>query len=96
MFSDLDLDIVQVLVQPPCLVGFTPGAVPLGVPKGKGNVTLATETRRRTVDGDTAHDRNTAIFNGLVLGVEQNSECTPHKLNFLLLQSYYLLSYQRI
>ena len=64
------------------LVGFAPGAVPLGVPKGKGNVALATETRRRTVDGDTAHDRNTAIFNGLVLGVEQNFECTPHKTQF--------------
>lgn len=56
-----------------CLLGFA-----FDIPKGKGNITLAAETRRRSVDGNTPHDRDTAIFYGLVLGVEQNSKGTPH------------------
>ena len=78
VLADLRLDILQFLVQPPCLLGFAFGAVALGIPKRKGNITLAAETRRRPVDGNTPHDGDTAIFNGPVLGVEQNSKGTPH------------------
>ena len=73
VFADLCLDVLQLPVQPSCLLGFA-----FGIPKGKGNITLAAETRRRSVDGNTPHDRDTAIFYGLVLGVEQNSKGTPH------------------
>ena len=73
VLADLCLDVLQLPVQPSCLLGFA-----FDIPKGKGNITLAAETRRRSVDGNTPHDRDTAIFYGLVLGVEQNSKGTPH------------------
>jgi hypothetical protein len=78
VLADLSLDVLQLLVQPSCLLGFAFGAVALGIPKRKGDITLAAKTRRRSVDGYTSHDGDTAIFNGLVLGVEQNSKGTPH------------------
>lgn len=78
VLADLCLDVLQLPVQPSCLLGFAFGTVAFGIPKGKGNITLTAETRRRSVDGNTPHDRDTAIFYGLVLGVEQNSKGTPH------------------
>lgn len=78
VLADLHLDVLQFLVQSSCLLGFTFGAVALGIPRRKGDITLATETRRRSVDGYTSHDGDAAIFNGLILGVEQNSKGTPH------------------
>lgn len=73
VLADLCLDVLQFLVQPSCLLGFA-----FGIPKGKGDITLAAETRCCSVDGNTSHDRDAAIFYGLVLGVEQNSKGTPH------------------
>lgn len=78
VLADLRLDVLQLLVQPSCLLGFAFGTVAPGIPKRKGDITFAAETHCCSVDGYTSHDGDTAILNGLVLGVEQNSKGTPH------------------
>ena len=57
MLADLCLDVLQLPVQPSCLLGFAFGTVAFGIPKGKGNITLTAETRRRSVDGNTTGTR---------------------------------------
>ena len=92
MLDDLRLDVVQGVVDVPCLDALASGSVAFRIPKGFRDGLLATELRHSTVDCHSSHDGNNTVFLLAAVHVEQHFECTSCHTRFFVCK----VKYQRV
>ena len=83
MLDDLRLDIVQSVIDIPCLNTLAFGSVAFRIPKCFRDATFATELRHSPVDCHSSHDGDNTVSFLAAVHVEQHLECTSCHTRFL-------------
>ena len=87
MLDDLRLDVIQSVVDVPCLNALAFGSVAFRISKGFRDGLFTTELRYSPVDCHSSHDGDNTVFLLAAVHVEQHFECTSCHTRFFCLQS---------